>query len=132
MDLPPPAILTGTWWILAAVSTAIFLVVCFITVPVRRYRIRLACAPLFGLFYLPAAAGLRGHDLNTVLAIHALTMMSVAIGIVGRGKDLKEMYDDKRLYGKGSSPPRLTAQFLASGTLAIGVLLWLGGAFSGK
>ncbi|MFC5724337.1 hypothetical protein ACFP1Z_29705 [Streptomyces gamaensis] len=122
----PPVISTDTWWILAAVSTALYLAVCIPVMPTQKYRIRAACLPLIGLLYLSVAAALRGHDLDKTLSLHATVMLAFVFGLLGRAKEVKEAAEaqEKAIGGQTApAPRRLTVQLSAS-ALA-GLLLWL-------
>lgn len=125
--MSPPSIPIGTWWVIAAAATLLYLAVCIPVMPTRKYRIRAACFPAFGLVYLPASTVAWRHDLPTALAIHATVMFSTTLGLIGRGKDLEKSIEDERLYGRKSNTPRLTAQVLASFGVGLVLFLWLTG-----
>ncbi|MFC7309802.1 hypothetical protein ACFQVC_37000 [Streptomyces monticola] len=121
----PPHIPTGTWWIFAAIVTVLLLVVCVPVMPTRQYKIRVALIPLLGVGFLGAAAGLRNHDLDTVLRMYCTATLVFPLGLVGRGKEMRKVVEDERLYGKQSWPPRLTAQLIAAFCVMMVVWAWL-------
>ncbi len=126
--LHPPQISVGVWWIIAAIVTAIFLAVCVPLMPTRKYKIRIACAPLLGVVFLAAAASLRGHDMGRVLSIYSTVMIAFPVGIIGRGKELKEAAaQEQRALGGYSEPPplKLTVQLSSAIVGACMVWVWL-------
>ncbi|MFE4857067.1 hypothetical protein [Streptomyces sp. NPDC056670] len=124
--MQPPHISVGTWWIIAAITTAMFLAVCIPLMPTRKYKTRIACAPLLGLMYLMAAAVLRGHDLAASISMYSAVMFSIPFGIIGRGKELKEAVEQEEKRVGGEAAPvsfKLVTQLLVA--VCGGLLLWL-------
>ncbi|MFH8343945.1 hypothetical protein [Streptomyces sp. NPDC018045] len=128
----PPQISTGTWWIIAVIMTAMFLAVCVPLMPTRKHKINIACVPLLGVGFLTAAANLRGHDVNQVLAIYSTVMFALPLGVVGRGKDIKKAAEEQKKAIGGQQPPapfKLTAQLLAATVVGLVLFGWVNGWF---
>ncbi len=126
--MQPPNISTDTWWIIAAIGSAVFLATCVPLMPTRKYKIRVSCFPLLGASFLAAAANFRGHDLETLLSIYSLGVIVIPLGIVGRGKELKQAAEQAANSVGGQAPPapfKLTAQFLAAALVGLLVWAWL-------
>ncbi len=123
--LHPPHFSTGTWWIISALVTVFFLAVCIPLMPTRKYKLRFACAPILGIALLSGAASLRGHGLEQLLAIYSTVMIAVPLGIIGRGKELKEAARQESMAIGGQRPPapfKLTVQLAVA--ILVGFLLW--------
>ncbi|MFI9236556.1 hypothetical protein [Streptomyces sp. NPDC053079] len=123
--LHPPHISIDAWWIIAAIATALLLAVCVPVMPTRDHKVKMACVPLLGVVILWVAAELRGHDLETVLLMYSTGTLVFPLGLVGRGKELKKAVEDEKLFGKQSSPPKLTTQLLAAFFGMMLVWAWL-------
>lgn len=125
ITLHPPHISIGTWWIIASIVTVLLLAICLPVMPTRDHKLKVACVPLLGVVFIWGAAKLRGHDLEAVLSMYSAGTLVFPLGVVGRGKELKKVVDDERLFGKQSSQPKLTAQLLAAFCGVMLVWAWL-------
>ncbi|KUL55508.1 hypothetical protein ADL22_01080 [Streptomyces sp. NRRL F-4489] len=127
--LTPPAISTATWWVITAVTTAMYLAVLIPVMPTHQYKVRAACGPLLGLIYLPAAAHLRQHSLETVLAMHSTVMIAFCAGFAGRKKEMRKIAEEERLFGKKGNHPTLAAQVVTAFVVALVLFMWVTGKF---
>ncbi|MEV4743987.1 hypothetical protein [Streptomyces sp. NPDC049555] len=126
--LHPPYIAVSTWWMIAAIVTALFLVVCVPLMPSRKYKVRIACAPLLGLVFLAVAGAVRDHETQKLLSTYCTVMFAIPLGIVGRGKELKEAAEEaeKAIGGQVAPAPfKLTMQLSAALVGACMLWVWL-------
>ncbi|MET9293607.1 hypothetical protein [Streptomyces sp. NPDC003077] len=119
----PPHFSVGTWWIIAAITTALFLAVCVPLMPSPKYKLRISGIPLLGILYLGGDYWLKDHGPEQALSIHSVMMLTFLTFCVASHKTIKRAVEEERLYGSPTPSPNGIVRGIA--IVFGGLLLWL-------
>ncbi|MEV0368902.1 hypothetical protein AB0I10_03610 [Streptomyces sp. NPDC050636] len=126
-----PHISESVWWIIAVITTVLFLVVWLPMMPTPRSRNQIALVPLVGIGFLTALGKLRGHGLGELLAIYSTVVLALILGAIGRRADMRiavQQGEDPLGTSASKAAPankRLTVQLSAAFAVAFALWAWL-------
>ncbi|MFH8409068.1 hypothetical protein ACH4FX_30405 [Streptomyces sp. NPDC018019] len=129
--LHAPHISENVWWIIAVVTTVLFLAVWLPMMPTSRSRNQVALIPLVGIVFLSVLGKLRGHDLKELLSIYSTVALAFILGVIGRRADMriavKQGEDPLGTSASKAAPAnkRLTVQLSAGFVVAFVLWAWL-------
>ena len=126
-----PHISENAWWIIAVVTTVLFLAVWLPMMPTSRSKIQVAVIPAFGVVFLTTLGKLRGHDLGDLLAMYSTVPLAFTLGVIGRREDMriavKQGEDPLGTSASKAAPAnkRLTVQLSSAITVSFLLFAWL-------
>ncbi|MFD9633134.1 hypothetical protein, partial [Streptomyces violascens] len=126
--MQPPHIETSTWWIISILATCMFLLYFVPLMPTRKYKVRIAMAPVaMAVFGVASALG-KGIGADVLLPMYASVTLGILLGVLGHGKKMRRMVMEMEKKGE-DEPARYSVSLniqVAISIIAMGVFwFWI-------
>ncbi|MFI5671940.1 hypothetical protein [Streptomyces sp. NPDC051704] len=122
------AIPVPVWWLIAAVTTAVFLMTLVSWMPTRRLKARMILAPVGMALFATARYYAEGLQPEQVVSMYSLVVLAFPLGLLGRSQELARSAANEERGGHARESQwsvAMTVQFLVVLLAAIGLWLWL-------
>lgn len=106
------------WAIFAVASTVFYWLIFIPAMPVRKYKIRAAGAPVLGIFFIAISSLVKHDGFPLSVALYAVSVSALTISFLGRTTELKAVASDLADNGHAA-----TAAFSKAALLQIRVTL---------
>ncbi|MDH6708854.1 hypothetical protein P3T27_005600 [Kitasatospora sp. MAA19] len=118
-----------SWWWIAILATAVFLVLMVPEMPTREYRIRTALAPFAMAVFALGSYAAKQLEEATVLAMYTSVVLIFPLGAIGHRKELARRLMEAKRKGESEDrtwPPTMVGQtFLAAAVMVAVYCVWI-------